>query len=237
MAERDDFELRVAAAVRAIAAEADTRIDAMSIAERARARAHAPVSKWVGALRWALLLAILVALLAATVILVGPGGHALLTDDATPAPGDPAGVVGRQACEPTGGPLTAAALLASGSVTCTESYADPRATGTSRFSLDAAETGAAGTTRPLSGDYRLDTTGGSWVGRFYGVPDAQGRPHLIAFTAGTGSYAGWSYVLAVGTTGDAQRVSGAIYPGALPPGYPVAVGEGLAATPSPYQAP
>jgi hypothetical protein len=84
----------------------------------------------------------------------------------------------------------------------------------------------------LWGRYHLVGPFGDWIGRFYAVPDARGQLGILVYAAGTDAYAGWSYALAIGMAGDPTSVTGSIYPGPLPPDFPVADDEGPSAAQS-----
>jgi hypothetical protein len=237
VAEPEEFELRVAAAVRSMAADADTRFDALSIADDVTGRERARMGGWVGTAssvaRMALLLALLLALLIGSALVVGPGTR-------PPAPGAPqvpASVTGRLACQGADDtadvPLTRAALLARASVTCIETTDDPRVAGTSRYTRQGSDDAGAVTW----GDYRLEVATGTWDGRFYAVLDPDGSLRTTTFATGTGTLVGWTYAFVVGMAGDAQGVAGAIYPGTLPPGLQAVASAGTPFPDATEQAP
>ena len=121
-------------------------------------------------------------------------------------------------------------------VTCRESMSDPRVSGLSEheYSRDCRYSLAAGDADDASpigcvvwSEFVVNGPDGTWEGADRGFITADGERDAYRVAAGTGAYAGWTYV----SHADDSDVSGMIYQGPPPPWAP------LPSTPSASPAP
>ncbi len=229
----DPFEARLAAAVRAFADDADTRVDAVAIAERAR---RLDRSANVGGLRRLGFAAAAAALVAVAVLgWLNFQQHQVASPASTQTPSAAPTAIPT----PSRSPMASATVLPGGwvLVSGTET-AVVRSAGTTdaggrtsgieiATSDDADYAGATGTgTLSLSSDtsgdlsvewgtYRLENANGAWEGMCRGSSSA-GVRDLTCWLAGSGGYAGFTYSLHLQTAGATGHVEGVIYPGSPP---------------------
>jgi hypothetical protein len=245
MTETEEFELRVAAAVRTVMTDADPCFDAAAIADAAiglgRERTSRQLWGALGLLGRAVLSALLAAVLIATVLQFGSSPTPVLppspspSPSPSPAPRTPAVTTGALACAGAEAPLVVESLSGSGMAECRLVTDDPRLAGGVRFEI--VPTGPARPDSALTATLQVDGPDGRWEGRFYGYPDAGGAVRGVAFLVGTAGHEGWTVAFALGTAGDARDVTGTIYPAAVPPGFPTLRAQTRAAVSPAAQAP
>jgi hypothetical protein len=166
------------------------------------------------------------AALVTTVSLMGIPAHAQAPTSA-PASGF-AEVVGTATCNidaPGDSASTGAPRLITGrTVTCQESLGDPWVSGSSTthrvasdWSGDVGGTGAG----VGWGDYTLTAPDGTWSGREYTIASSSGELRTTVVAIGSGAYTGWTYARSATIAADGTAaVTGIVYRGAPPPGYP-----------------
>jgi hypothetical protein len=237
MPELDPFEIRVAAAVHAIADRADTRVDAAAVARESVGQR--PV--WSVAWSWLQvpLPATMLLVLALTLALVvGVALVGALRDRPSllaPLP-TPTGEMSA-APSPTGDGTGVAHVTGSGTFsivspgttaevgdgTQIRGYVatsavvanDPRATGTGTLHLDIDTHGRVGSEW---GTYRLETADGAWEGDLGGGSWSDGNASdVVGYLVGSGDYEGYSLYVDVRSSGSAMELEGIIFPGP-PPG-------------------
>jgi hypothetical protein len=234
MAELDPFDLRLAAAVRALADGADTRVDAIAVAVGSVGRRR----------RWPLSLAGLPMPVPATVlVLLGlllalfasmPSGSPhlnagpIVAPMMTPAPTGSipsTDGVGDEYVSGTGtfwivssgtsaqvGEVTAVRGF---QATSRDAMNDPRVSGTGTLLLSMDTRASVGT---QWGTYRLVTADGRWEGAVTGAGWSSGNASDVAgYLAGFGAYNGFTYYIHVRSAGTTTEIEGIIYPGS-PPG-------------------
>lgn len=235
MPELDPFEMRLAAAVHALADRADTRVDAAAVARETIGRRPF----WSIARSWlqvplpaAVLLILALALVAGTAFVGGlrdrPSLFAPLptpTSEVTVAPSPTGDVTGFSSVTGTGtfsivSPGTTAEVgdgtqvrgyVATGTVVMD----DPRVTGTGTLRLSLDTHGSVGTEW---GTYRLETADGAWEGPLAGGSWNDGDASDVAgYLVGSGDYEGYSLYIDVRSSGFAMELEGIIFPGS-PPG-------------------
>jgi hypothetical protein len=242
MAERDLFEARLAAAVRAVADRAVTQVDAVAVAERAIGRRRRFASLvWLGrplpvAASLLLVLGLLLVLLAwsvqvgapwdrrtSIIPLPAPTATHLATPTATPIPStDGAGaeyVIGHGAfsiAQSGASTLVDGVTQVRGFVaTSTDAMNDRRVTGEGTLHLSIDTYDAAGTEW---GTYRLENAGGAWEGALTGLAWNGGdASDVCGWLVGSGAYHGYTYYIHVRSTGFGRDIDGIIIPGS-PPG-------------------
>ncbi len=225
----DPFESRLASAVRLFANDADARVDAVAMTERARRLNRSRDVSWLRRIGFAAAAAALVAVAAMgwevfqQRTVVGP------TPTRTPAPT----MTPTPLATPTAEVLAGGWVLVSGThssavssagttdaggrtsgivITASDRTDHPRATGAGTLRLSADTSG------DLSvewGTYRLENADGAWEGRCRGSSWSGGRD-LMCWLAGSGGYAGFTYSFYLRTDGAAGQIVGSIYPGSPP---------------------
>ena len=237
MPELDPFEMRLAAAVHALADRADTRVDAAAVARETIGRRPF----WSAAWSWLqvplpaavlLILALTLALVAGTAFVGGlrdrPSLFAPLptpTSEVTVAPSPTGDVTGSSSVTGTGtfsivSPGTTAEVgggtqirgfVATGTVVMD----DPRVTGTVTLRLSLDTHGSVGTEW---GTYRLETADGAWEGTLAGGSWNDGDASDVAgYLVGSGDFEGYSFYVDIRSSGFAMELEGIIFPGP-PPG-------------------
>lgn len=237
MPELDPFEMRLAAAVHALADRADTRVDATAVARETVG--HRPF--W--SLAWSLLrvpvpASILLVLGLSLALVAGMAVVGALLDrpslvaplptpkpevSVAPSPtGDGTGIASvtgtgtfsivspGTTAEVDGGTQTRG-LVATGTVVMD----DPRATGTATLRLSLDTQGRVGTEW---GTYRLETANGAWEGTVAGASwDDGDASDAAGYLVGSGAYEGYSLYVDIRSSGFAMELEGIIFPGP-PPG-------------------
>ena len=237
MPELDPFEMRLAAAVHALADRADTRVDAAAVARETVGRRPF----WSIAWSWlqvplpaaALLVLALMLALVAGMAVVGalrdrPALFAPLptpTSEVSVAPSPTGAVTGSSDVTGTGtfsivspGTTTEVAngtQIRGFEATGTVVMDDPRVTGTGTLRLSLDTHGRVGTEW---GTYRLETADGAWEGTLAGGSWNDGDASDVAgYLVGSGDYEGYSLYVDVRSSGFAMELEGIIFPGP-PPG-------------------
>jgi hypothetical protein len=237
MPELDPFEIRVAAAVHAIADRADTRVDAAAVARETVGQR--PV--WSVARSWlqvplpagmllvlALTLAVLTGVAVVGALWDRPSLLAPLpspTTEVTIAP-RPAGggrafayvtgtgtfsIVSPGTTVEVGDGTQIRGYVATSAVVAT----DPRATGTGTLQLDLDTHGRVGSEW---GTYRLEAAEGAWEGALAGGTWSDGSvSDVTGFLVGSGDYEGSTFYVDIRSSGLALELEGIIFPGP-PPG-------------------
>ncbi len=226
----DPFEARVRAAVRTLADDADTRVDAVAVAERARRMGREANRVWLG--RWVAVAAAFVVVAVAILGwlefrqgLVGPA--ATPTPTPTPAATSMAPVPTATFLDHSGwtffsatqtltvvspGTTDPAGHTTGIAIATVDRAPTPRASGNGRFTL---ESDRSGDLLVEWGTYQLDTSLGSWQGTCRGTAENDAR-ELTCWLAGSGGYAGFTYTFNLRASGNAGEIQGLIYPGSPP---------------------
>jgi hypothetical protein len=226
----DPFEARFSAAVRAFADDADTRVDAVAMAERARRLDRSLKIGWLRRIGFAA---------AAALVAVAVLGWLGFQHQEIPGPGSPPTPSAAPTASPTPALIATASVLPGGWVliTGTEVYVVGAAGATSSGGHTngiqiatsdqtdyAGATGigkltlSADTSGELSlewGTYRLENAHGSWAGNCRGSSSA-GKRDLTCWLAGSGDFKGFTYSFFLRTDGTSGQIQGLIYPGSPP---------------------
>jgi len=242
MPELEPFEIRLGAAIRAFADRAETRVDAMTVANRTIGRRRFASLAWLGyplpvRVSILLVLGLLLALLAWSVqvgapwdrrasVVPPPAPTAAPTDmapTATPRPStDGTGaeyVIGRgtfSIVDPgTSTPVGDVPQLRGFVASSADTMDDPRVTGTGALHLSVDTFGTAGTQWAT---YRLENAGGAWEGTLTGLGWNEGNAiDMSGWLVGSGAYQGFTFYMHVRSGGFAMDIDGIIFPGS-PPG-------------------
>ena len=101
-----------------------------------------------------------------------------------------------------------------------EASSDPRVSGratiTVNFDAYPDQSGLPGATQVRYGEARLENDSGVWSGHFAGSLAGGGFVQTY-WLEGEGAYAGLSYVVTAGGSGNVWRSQGLIFPGGVPP--------------------
>ncbi len=237
MPELDPFEGRLAAAVRAFADRADTRVDPVAVAGRAIGRRRFASLAWLERpvpvpVSILLILGLLLALLAWTAqvgapwdqrtsVVPLPAPTRTATPTATPVPitypTGPAHVTGTSNFSASSGEETKV-----GDVTQTRgivlidraTMSDPRVSGTATGHLSVD---AYGTVGPEWGTSRLENAGGAWEGTCTGAAWSDFNASAVScWLVGSGAYQGYTYYFHISTARTTGAVEGVIFPGSPP---------------------
>jgi hypothetical protein len=245
MPELDPFDARLAAAVHAFADRAETRVDAMAVAERAVGRRRAGVVAWLTRavpvpVYTLIALGLLLGALAVTAQVGGPWNRpapVIPAPTSAPAPAaTPAPTATPTPVPPTDGkgdervvgtftmdlstPYTQSVVgdvvrYRGGVATVTLSMNDGRVSGTAAYSFSVDVYSVAGSEW---GSLDLVTDQGSWKGPCSGGSWTAGSGLLLScWLSGSGAYDGYTYYLVLSKpVGESPAAEGIVYPGEPP---------------------
>ena len=241
MPEVELFEARLAAAVHAFADRAETKVDAMEVAERVIERRRVGSFAWLGrplpvVASVLITLGLLLALLAWSVQVGGPWdgrtsvvpppaptATATATPTLTPSPVPTTDGVGPEHVTGTevvsvqtyGTSVQAGDVVQMRGVVATtvDTMNDPRVTGTG---VIHGENDSYGSVGPQWGTYRLENAEGAWEGPWTGALWGDGMvSDVTAWLVGSGAYDGYTYYFHA-RGANPMKVEGIVFPGSPP---------------------